>query len=100
MVIDMYKTDDYAKLILTDIVIKDFKLLKLNDSDVSEHAFEIESAENKYNVLNRYRSSANAQSLGRNKVYSLYLNRNGVVVWIDSAKSNFRKLFEGLTEYM
>jgi len=84
IIIDLYKNEDYAKLILSDRVINDFKVVNIDNSNDYEYSFEITSADNKSTVLKRYNSLQNALNVARNKTYSLYLNRNGIVVWIDS----------------
>lgn len=84
IVIDLYKSENYVKMVLSDVVINDFTVGALSSIDEYEYYFEIGSGEEKHYVLKRYNNAQNAVEISMNKTYALYLNRNGYVVWIDS----------------
>lgn len=88
IVIDLYKSKDYVKMVLSDTVINDFTIGALGSKNEYNNYFEIGSGEESYYVLKRYNDAQNAIDISINKTYALYLNRNGYVVWVDS---NFKK---------
>lgn len=88
IVIDIIYNKDYAKLILSSNKESNVTVKSLNKSDDEYKGCFVVGGDKEYYVSKKISESLNGCNIETGKTYTMYFNRNNIVVWIEAeAKS-------------